>query len=388
MPYLQDKFLTFGAEVEFANQSGHHHSYQDWGRMLQTAGFDWVNCKYEATHGVVAEIIIPPFSPYSTAAKQDIARLFDFVTANGGRVGLVGTGGHVHVGNTAWRMEDFDNTALVATNNHWLQSKDAMANGRYLENPFREKMPLVLVKDVIKRYAIHQNEVNGLISRSRRQNRFCPPITAIGDRHETAWDNADTITEMNRILGGKFAAVSVDTWARCGTVEFRQHQATLDSTKLFNWCKLIDNMFIHSDCNRINYGGGMVETATPENPYRRGSRVAILWQAMRQDGGATTRDLMAATGWTADTIRARVSEMRRDHGQNAVICHNQQHYGHSYGSSNDGHDLNGYEIPTTIMTQQNDATIRIDEDRGMTSIWVGVSDELFEYFNARRQALN
>jgi len=388
MPYLQDKFLTFGAEIEFANIRGQDRSISQWRDMLNNAGFDWIDIKYEATAGVDAEIVTPPFNPYSAAAKQDIAELFDFITNNGGRVGLVGTGGHVHVGNTAWRVSDYDGSAIETMNNHWILSKQAMRGGRYLDNPCREKMPIALIKDFIKRYAIHQGDFSAIVSRSRRQNRFCRPLDAIADRYSSAWDAADTISDMNRMLGGKFAAVSVDTWARCGTVEFRQHQATLDSTKLFNWCKLIDNMIIHSDCNRINYGGGMVETETPVNPYRNGSRIGILWQSMRVDGGATTRDLMAATGWTAETIRARISEMRSTHGQNAVICHNQQHYGHAYGSSNDHHDLNGYEVPRTIMAQQNDATIRIDQDAGITSIWAGLSDEIFEYFNARRQALS
>ena len=59
---------------------------------------------------------------------------------------------------------------------------------------------------------------------------------------------------------------------------------------------------------------------TPEHPFRRGSRIGVLYTAMRVDGGATTRDLMNATGWSADTIRARVSEIRNrdDIGQGGV----------------------------------------------------------------------
>jgi hypothetical protein len=380
MPYFENKFISFGHEVEFANdRNGPCHSITTWRGILSNAGFNWVNVKYEATAGVDAEIVIPPFSPYSDQAKRDIASLFDFITANGGKVGTVGCGGHVHVGNAGWDATQW------TYDTHWEASKSAMANGRYLINN-NDAMPLALVKDVITRYGQHQDEINAIVSRSRRQNRFCRPINSYVASMQ--WERADTISAMNSVLGGKFSAVSVDTWSRIGTIEFRQHQATLDSTKLFNWCRLIANMFHYSDAYRIDHGGSTIEHLTPENPYRRGSRIGVMWAMMRQSGGSTTSDIMSATGWTADTVRARISEMRRDHGDDAIICHTQQAYGHRYGASNGQHDLNGYEVAQTVSRQSNTATIRNDDDAGITSIWADLSDETYEYFNRRRQALS
>jgi hypothetical protein len=114
-----------------------------------------------------------------------------------------------------------------------------------------------------------------------------------------------------------------------------------------------------------------------------------MWSLIRRDDGATTREIADATGWTAQTIRARISEMRREHGEQAVICHTQQAYGHSYGSSNGEHDLNGYMVPATIERRQRDNGGLLPENqRGVSSIWAGLDDETFEYFNTRRDQLN
>ena len=52
------------------------------------------------------------------------------------------------------------------------------------------------------------------------------------------------------------------------------------------------------------------------------------------------------------------------------------------------HDLNGYEVVRTIETQVAGGVGLMPENRrGMTSIWAGLSDTLFEYFNSRREQL-
>lgn len=390
MTTLRNAFLTCGAEIEIANdRSIGYRAVSEWHSLLHNNGFNWVKVESDATSGVDAEIITPPFSPYSTQAKNDIADLMTFISDNGGKVGLQATGGHVHVGVNPWLLSDFNiDDSYGAFNNHWQKSKDHMINsGDYLPNPNATPMPFALIKDIVHRYAIHQDEINQIVSRSRRANRFCRSLDFIIDRASATFNGVSTIGGLNSLLGGKFSAINVSTYAM-GTIEFRQHQATLDSTKLFNWCRLIVNMFQHSDANRLAYDGGVQSVPTPDNPYRNGSRIGIMWQMMRRDGGVTTRDISSATGWTPDTIRARVSEMRRDHGQSIVICHNQQHYNHAYGSSNGNHDLNGYEIPMTIDQHISEITIRSDDECGVTSIWANMSDNLYEYFNRRRRVLS
>jgi len=344
--------------------------------------------KFDGTPVVDAEIVIPPFPAHMAGGvADDLRRLFTFIDENGGSVNRRDLGGHVHIGNRAIKN--------MSPADYWRQSKQLMRDREAFYMPSddccADIMPLILAKDVAVRYADHVGAINGILPQSRRVNRYCRPLSHIasdGHRH-AEFMAATNANEMSRIIGGKFYAVNLETWTR-GTIEFRQHQATMDIAKLEAWCLLIDAMFRHSDRYRVDYNADAVTSVpTPAQPYRAGSRIGVMWSLIRRDDGATTREIADATGWTAQTIRARVSEMRRDHGEQAVICHTQQAYGHSYGSSNGEHDLNGYMVPATIERRQRDNGGLLPENqRGVSSIWAGLDDETFEYFNTRRDQLN
>ena len=394
MTYLTNtSFLTAGLEVEFHNKRGQHFSVSNWQDMLTNAGFDFIGVEYDGSRNVDVEIKFPPMPLHMAGgASDDIRAVLQFIESNGGRVSKAGCGLHVHVGNRA--VKD------ISPRDYWLQSKQLYRDrGAYFmpcDDQCHDVMPMALVKDVFKRYANQQNDVDALLAPSRRENgseaRFCHSIRRIADngRNCAEFDNATSVNELNQILGRKFASVSIDTWSRLGTMEFRQHQATLDIAKIDAWCCLIDAMFRHSDANRIDYTASRtVQTSTPEQPYRNGSRIGMMWSTIRRDGGATVAEISNITGWDAGTIRARISEMRNQHGDDAIICHNQQAYGHSYGTSQGNHDLNGYEaIQSVTRTIDGEAGLLPENRLGIASIFAGLNDQTYEYLNERRDALN
>jgi len=391
MTYIQeDNFPIFGTESEI-KQSGESRGWNPakWQQKAHDAGFIWVTAKEDGTPEVDVEFIIPPF-PLCDSAKQDISNFFTWVESVGGKVGSRNLGGHVHMGNRFIQGN-------ISKSQFWYNSKREYANNERYYQPSAsmcQPMPLALAKDVISRYGSHQDDIDAILSPSRRHNRYSHSMAHVsfGGSSYDRFMRASTSHEMSDVIGGKFYAINMSTWSRIGTIEFRQHQATLDSKKLFAWCELIFTMFKHSDWNRLDYNApSSTIIETPVSPFRNGSRISVLYSAMRVDGGATTRDLMNATGWSADTIRARVSEIRNreDVGQNGLICHTQQAYGSSYGSSAGQHDLNGYEVLRSMETIIAGNVATLPENRiGMTSIWAGMTDDLFEYFNARRQTLS
>jgi len=386
-----DVFLQGGAEIEVHNRRGVHLNTDEWQRRLDNAGFSWVQAKYDASPNVDCEFVLPPFNlHFAGGVKNDIQRLLAFIEDNGGRVSKSGCGLHVHVGN---RM-----VKGMSPADHWEASKQAFAapdRCYYVAPNLTDVMPLALVRDVIQRYAAHQSDIDAILAPSRRDggnaSRFCRSIRSIGFGGHAAdrFAVSDTASSMADMLGGKFGAINLQTWSRIGTVEFRQHQSTLDIEKLEAWCLLLDALFRYSDAHRLDYvSPAITTTATPDAPHRTGSRLAVMWDMCRRDGGAHVSDLSAATGWTADTIRARVSEWRTAHGDAAIITHTQQAYGHRYGTSNGGHDLNGYEIAREYQTTVAGGVALYPENRcGVTSIWAGLDDQTFEFFNTRRQTL-
>ena len=390
--YIQNNmYLTAGIEIEIHNANRNQLSVAGWQDLLDHNGYGWVEAKSDASPNVDCEFVLPPCPAHMAGGAHDDIRMFlEFVERNGGRVSKSGCGLHVHIGNRAVRN--------LSPRDFWQASKAAhTAPDRcyYVAPDMADIMPLALVRDVIQRYAAHQNDIDAILAPSRREHgnasRFCRSIRtlAFGGHAVDQFERADNAARMADMLGGKFGAINMQTWSRLGTVEFRQHQATLEIDKLEAWCLLIDAMFRYSDLQRLDYTAPQTTTvATPDAPHRNGTRLAVMWNMCRRDGGAHVSDISAATGWTADTIRARVSEWRNTHGDAAIITHTQQAYGHRYGTSGGAHDLNGYEVAREIETTVAGGVALYPENRrGVTSIWAGLDDQTFEFFNARRDAL-
>lgn len=384
MTYISSSsIITAGYELECHGLRPIHIE-----RELQAAGIDWVKVTTDATSGVDAELPLPPM-PHdgSGGALLDMQQLFSVLERAGCRVVRRACGGHVHIGNQL--------VINMSPSEYWEASKSAMRDtGRFYTPPTRnlaDAMPIALVKDVIRRYAAHQDDINALLSPSRRDNRYAQQISrlAAGGRDHAAFEAADNIRDIDRIMGGKFQAVALHRW-QSGTIEFRQHQATMDAEKLFAWCKLIGGLFVHSDRYRLDYDNMTASTIvqTDERHYRAGCRMDVTWQIIRRDGGATVQQIMDATGCSSQRIRAMISEMRGVVGDDAIICHTQQSYGHSYGSSNGTHDLSGYEMLREISREASGMVALLPDNRiGATSIYASIDDATFEYLNARRLAL-
>ena len=248
------------------------------------------------------------------------------------------------------------------------------------------------------RYADHQDEIDAVLAPSRRErggaSRWCHSIRLIGyhGAYRDQFENATSVQRMSTVLGSlgectKYSAINLDHWSGKNTIEFRQHQGTLSLDKINHWVGLLVSIITHSDQTRMKYP--TLETVqTPVMPHRPASRLGIVWGMCRRDGGVHVQDIMAATGWDAATVRARVSEWRSRHGDQAVITHTQQSYGHRYGTSNGAHDQCGYEIPETYQRgEAGDVELLPANRAGVTSIWGGVSDDAFEWFNERRDSL-
>ena len=376
--------------------------YSRWADELSQAGFDWVQCKYESTRGIAAEIITPPMADCPDC-RNDIARLLTWIDNKGGRGQRqfkaqqdITAGLHIHVG---VNMQDSD---IWPPSEFWRSSKRHMAaTGNHYAGRDFKVMDLMLAKDVITRWADNWDVIQSMLPQKRRDRHGNWMATSIahvaeGGRHHNRF-MAETDAKAAKLIlagdrDGKFAAVSLDTWTRLGTIEFRQPSCTLDHKKLWGWIDIITTAFKTSMDGRITPMASAQTLETPAQLFRRGSRVAVLYSMMRSEGGATTRALISATGWDADTIRARASEIRSKlhalgiNGDVAVENHSQQEYGHRYGSSAGQYDLGGYEVLREV-TAARPCELLPANRRAPASIWYGISDELFEFWQARIEAL-
>lgn len=355
---------TFGIEQEFyakpdAPIAVRNSTVETVRRSLAAAGIKWVKVVRDGTPSVDVELVFPPATD-TPAFWQDYSKVMELCAGLG--LGYrEGCGMHVHIGTRrtkpATNLDEF-----------WADSKLQAESGTFAPNDtFMQGvdglMSFHLVKDVVRFYGINQSIIDAAMPQSRAdapQNGMISSMSWVDDddAFEAAQDLPalkSVIEEYSRQNGAmswnarpKFHAVNIGCY-ESGTIEFRQHPATLSTQKARDWVRLVTNAIETSDCYRLTSGDGESQPVsqtieTPEMPYRRGSNVGMLWGASRVEGGATVRQLIALTGMTPENIRARFSEMRSAHGQDAIVTHTQQSYNHRYGDSGGSHDLGGYEV--------------------------------------------
>ena len=403
--WKQDYTLpTFGAELEYYFSSSACQSIRKVEQTLYDAGFTWLDVKPDGTVEVDVEIVTPPL-PDVPQVWADLSAIME-ICKNLGLKYRKKCGLHIHIGKK--RLKPAVN--IDAYIEHVKQRASGVSFLMPSDDWFAgDDMSPKLVKDVIRRYATHQDAIDDFMPVSRGDNSagrdnymFRGMARAVGE-YASRFDACQTISDLrdfNSIgRSGKYNAVNLETWNK-GTIEFRQHPSTLSSGKVRNWVRFLVTLIETSDCERVNYGQAIVsqsapvetETSyqTPATPYRRGSNIGMLYGACRVEGGATVRQLMSITGMGADNIRARISEIRNAIGQDAVITYTQQQYNHRYGASGGSHDLGGYEILQEVTRREIAPQNAVEGDLlpsdiiGSDSIWHGLPYDIVQYFQAGR----
>ena len=352
---------TFGIEIETSGAS--------IGRIkqgLNNAEIRGCDVKPDGTPRVDAEIVLPPLAACDFAFDyiKKICRVLEDVGASvNSSCGL-----HVHISNAPLNS---DTTATQFCG----ESIDVKERtGRFFAN-HSEPMDFIAVQDIMRRYTRQQDAVNSMFPRSRTDNRYCSPLST------RRIEQASTISELTF---GKFTSINLQTWSR-GTIEFRQASGTIEASKIINWVKFLNNLVLHTVENRVENGNRTIVTDTPEQPFRRGARVGVQYDMMRSDGGATTQEIMDATGCSEQRVRAAVSEIRSRVGDAAVVTSTQQANGARYG---DGTHHTSYTVLFSIETQGNAAQLLPENRRGVESIWANVDDDLFEWWQNRITTLS
>jgi len=375
---------TFGIEQEFyIKRSADAYVRNDpigvLKRELGSAGMGWIKVIRDGTPNVDAELVFPPAVDTDTF-WDDYSKAME-ICVNLGFGYREQCGMHVHIGTRRTKP-------ALDLSEFWMASKVRATNGTFkpddnLLTGVDGLMSFHLVKDIVRFYGANQTFIDNAMPASRANQSGDSMISSmawvVGDR---SFENATDLADLERVIrnhnsrsGGrgwnssvKFNAVNVGCYEN-GTIEFRQHPATLSTQKARDWVRLLINAIEVSDCYRLASGSDVTTTAdetvnTPDCPYRHSSNIGMLYRACRIEGGATVRQLMNITGMGADNIRARISEIRNAIGQDAVITYTQQQYNHRYGASGGNHDLGGYEIQReytrTVAAPQADVIIRDD----------------------------
>ena len=398
-------YPTFGAELEYYfSMPSVCNSIREVEQALYEAGFTWLQVKLDGTYEVDVEIVTPPL-PDVPQVWADMSAIMEICKSLGlkyrKKCGL-----HIHIGKK--RLKPAVN--IDAYIDHVKQRASSVSFSMPSDDWFAgADMSPKLVKDVIRRYAMHQDAIDDFMPVSRgggcdgRDNyMFRGMARAVGE-YASRFEACQTISDLrdfNSIgRSGKYNAVNLETWNK-GTIEFRQHPSTLSSGKVRNWVRFLVTLIETSDIGRVNYGQAIasqpapVETETtyqtPDCPYRHSSNIGMLYRSCRIEGGATVRQLINITGMSRDNIVARMSEIRNAIGQDAVLTYTQQQYNHRYGTSEGAHDLGGYEILQEVTRREIAPQNAVEGDLlpsdmiASDSIWHGLPYDIVQYFQRGR----
>jgi len=353
--------FTFGIEIETSGQN-----ITEIKNALRHNEINGCIVKPDGTPSVDCEIVLPPL-PVCDFSFDYIKKVCRVLESIGCRINRQ-CGLHVHISNAQSLRTNA--TDLASRSIQYTQRTGRFIGGSEF---FGDPIDAIAVKDIMVRYANAQPIINSMFPSSRTSNRYCNVMRT--NRLETA----RTIEQLRDATTGKFSVINLNHW-RNGTIEFRQASGTIDATKIINWVMFLINLVEHTINNRIEIGQSSETILTPDQLFRSGSRIGLIYSMCRSNGGCDVHDLMNATGTTAINIRARVSEIRARLSDGAVVTHTMQANGNSYG---DGQHLARYEILSEYQTQSTGARLLPDNRLGLASVWSGLSDELFEWWQNR-----
>ena len=101
--------------------------------------------------------------------------------------------------------------------------------------------PVTVAKNAALIYRNYQNKINQILSPSRRNCEYAWQLSA---------SEANTISRLQRINGNeieRYRVVNLQAYVRHGTVEFRQHQGTINFKKIANWVKITQRIMIRAN---------------------------------------------------------------------------------------------------------------------------------------------
>jgi hypothetical protein len=151
-------------------------------------------------------------------------------------------------------------------------------------------------KALANTYIHFEEAIDSIMPRSRRANNN--NMLASIRPYKARIDAAQNAEEVIRATPTRYLKLNLQSFWRHGTVEFRHHSGTVESTKILNWLAVCLTITAKART------AGAAAEPTPLAHYRGVPVTREIWSdswaavcAMRRPEGATEEQLKALTGW-------------------------------------------------------------------------------------------
>lgn len=166
---------------------------------------------------------------------------------------------------------------------------------------------LEFYRELIRLYGFYEPQIDAFMPASRRAND-CYYAKTLRGIDAGALSAAGSIGEIVQVMvrnsgaeQRRYHKVNLDAIARHQTVEFRQHSASLDATKIGHWTQLCLRLVDTA----IKRAAAPRQAVTVRNAARPGTKTHMAGEMMMRSGGASGPEVLRATGWPSVSMPAQ-----------------------------------------------------------------------------------
>ena len=397
-----NKTIAIGLEPEFVGASPNQMNSFNQGSNL----IDGLSYKSDPSVGTEADV---PVLADCEFTRDYVTKIYNQIQSQGGRI-TVKCSSHIHLSTMPIKAgltnEQFSRLSVQMRQADRDYLRDQNKLSQLFDTSASSRIPLEVMKDILYRVSKHIDFFHSCVSKSRRDDGgYC----SANNRPNGYWSRKpESTTRILRVnptqsalesvqnhTNGprKYSAVNLQHYDTKRTIEFRSHQGTLETNKIFTWINFLQNMVNHSLQTRFKAHTVQEELTSPSYIGRSSNTVkSRLWSFCRVAGGRSVQEIMDHCNINnAQSVRRTISEIRAEEQYEPfIVTHNQQEYGVRYGTSN-AYSNNGYEVLTSANVHRpsnNIAFISDNNERGASSLIAGLDNQTLADLNERIRQLS
>jgi hypothetical protein len=165
------------------------------------------------------------------------------------------------------------------------------------------------IATIVRRYARFESTIDSWMPRSRRgdSNRYCHSISAALSTPSVH----NMLVHHERRMAihafpNRYFKINLQSFIRHRTIEFRHHGGTVDADKICHWASFVLDFVAESK--------RLASAAEVAIQFPAGTKIAHLVALLRRQDGASMDELVHATGWRAQSVRAAITTQVRRRG--------------------------------------------------------------------------
>lgn len=239
------------------------------------------------------------------------------------------------------------------------------------------------IVNVMRRYQNFQNVINTFMPVSRHNSRWAKNLSNDLINRVSSYMVSSSLRRNANALD-RYHVINVASFARHGTIEFRQHSASVNNNKVAHWIAFC--LFFVSES--VTNLPGVIHRANSTGRGRRPNYAArnVIVALLSQPGGATLSSMASRTGYSENTIQGSILSQLRGMGRIRLTRWNG-----CYSFSSINHDALEVWLgnaSTPVVSAPVPAMDASTNDALADTLFRGVPNEIVSFYNERAMELS